>query len=101
MVTRKRPPFSRRGEQAVQANQDAALADSMPRTEFGDDIVYDTEARLARTRAEELLKPAEPVSVSAGEAVTWKNKADARQQWPRRDHRFRTCPASRAPTASG
>lgn len=73
---RRRPPFSRRGEQVIQANQEAALADAMPRNELGDDIVHVAEARLARARAEQYLKPAEPVTVSAGEAVTWENKAD-------------------------
>lgn len=34
------------------------------------------EARLARGRAELYLKPVAPVAVSAGEAVTWENKAD-------------------------
>jgi len=73
---RPRPPFSRRGEQAIQANQLAALAEAMPRTEVGDGIVYDAEARLARGRAENLLQPAMPVVVRAGEAVTWENQAD-------------------------
>jgi hypothetical protein len=76
MVTRKRPPFSRRGEQAIQEFQKAAIADAMTRTEVGDDIVYGAEARLARGRAELYLKPVAPVAVSAGEAVTWENKAD-------------------------
>jgi len=75
-VTRKRPPFSRRGEQAIQEFQKAAIADAMTRTEVGDDIVYRAEARLARGRADVLLEPVAPVAVSAGEAVTWENKAD-------------------------
>lgn len=36
----RHPPFTRRGEQAIQEFQRAALADAMPRTEVGDDIVY-------------------------------------------------------------
>ena len=75
-MTRKRPPFSRRGEQAIQEFQKAAIADAMTRTEVGDDIVYRAEARLARGRADVLLEPVAPVAVSAGEAVTWENKAD-------------------------
>ena len=75
-MTVKRPPYSRRGEQAIQAFQEAALADAMPRSEVGDDIVHAAEARLARARADQCLTPVEPVAVSAGEAVTWENKAD-------------------------
>ncbi|MCX6551195.1 MAG: hypothetical protein NTY02_09365 [Acidobacteria bacterium] len=48
---RRHHPFSRRGEQAIQAAQEAALADAMPRKEVGDDIVYADQARLARGRA--------------------------------------------------
>jgi hypothetical protein len=48
----KRPPFTRRGEQAIQAFQEAEIADGMVRTEVGDDIVYTAEARLARARGE-------------------------------------------------
>jgi hypothetical protein len=44
MVIEKRPPFSRRGEQAIQAFQEAAYAHAMTRTEVGDDIVYGAEA---------------------------------------------------------
>lgn len=48
----------------------------MPDTEFGDEIVHAAEARLARARAGELLTPAAPLAVSAGEAVTWENQVD-------------------------
>ena len=72
----KRPRFSRRGEQAIRAFREAAIADAMTRTEAGDDIVYGAEARLARGRGELYLKSMAPVAVSAGEAVTWENKAD-------------------------
>src|SRR5213594_3703988 len=75
-MSRKGAPFSRRGEQAIAAMQEAALAAAMPRTEFGDEIVYADQARLARARADILLEPREPVVVSAGEAATWENKAD-------------------------
>src|SRR5438093_451377 len=75
-MSRKGAPFGRRGEQAIVAMQEAALADAMPRTEVGDDRVYADQARLARARAEILLEPRAPVVVSAGEAVTWENKAD-------------------------
>ena len=37
---RRHHPFSRRGEQAIRAAQEAALADAMPRCEVGDDLVY-------------------------------------------------------------
>jgi plastocyanin len=77
MITKtQRPPFSRRGEQAIQAAQEAALFDTMPRREVGDDIAYATQARHAHGRAELYLKPVDSVAVSAGEAVTWQNKAD-------------------------
>jgi hypothetical protein len=72
----KRPPFSRRGEQAIQGFQKAALADAMPGPDVGDDV-YPTEARLERARAEHYLKPVSPVSVSAGEAITQENIADS------------------------
>ena len=73
---RRHQPFSRRGEQAIQAAQEAALADATPRREAGDDIVYAGQARLARARAEAYLEPADPVTVSAGEAVSWQNQAE-------------------------
>lgn len=72
----KRRPFSRRGEQAIQAAQEAALADAIPRREVGDDIAHAATARLARARATQYLEPVEPVAVSSGEAVTWEHKAD-------------------------
>lgn len=68
-----RPPFSRRGEQAIQAAQEAALADAMPRIEDGDDAVYGAQARFARARAESYLAPASPALVSSGEAVGFIN----------------------------
>ena len=74
----RRAPFSRRGEQAIQAFQEAAVADAMPRTEVGDDAVYAANARGARGHARQSLQPAHPVAVRAGEAVTWENQADER-----------------------
>lgn len=73
---RRHHPFSRRGEQAIQAAQEAALADAMSRTEIGDDAVHSAHGRVARARHEMLLKPLEPVDVQAGEAVSWENRAD-------------------------
>ncbi len=73
---KRHAPFSRRGEQAIQANQEAALAEAMSKNDVGDDIVHAGYARLARARAEQYLEPIEPVAVSAGEAVTWEHKAD-------------------------
>ena len=48
----KRQPFSRRGELAIRANQEAARPDAMPRREVGDDIVYLAKARLEHARAD-------------------------------------------------
>jgi hypothetical protein len=45
-----RPPFSRRGEQAIQAFQEADNLDAMPRLSDGDGVVYRMEARRARGR---------------------------------------------------
>ena len=60
----RRAPFSRRGEQAIQGFNEAAVADSMPRTEVGDDVVYAATARVARRRARQL-----PATRPAGRCV--------------------------------
>lgn len=75
-AVRKPQSSTRRGTQAIRAQNRAALAEAMPRTSMGDEIVYDSEARLEWEHAELCLTPAEPVTVRAGEAVTWENKAD-------------------------
>jgi hypothetical protein len=67
-------PFSRRGEQAIRAFQEADTLDAMPRLSHGDDVVYALEAKKAREKGETLLQPASPLAVSAGEAVTWENQ---------------------------
>lgn len=72
-------PFSRRGEQAIQAFQLAATEDAIPRVDPGDQIVCAARVRLERARGERLLTPAEPVTVSAGEAVTWAHKGEAHE----------------------
>lgn len=64
-----------RGERAIKAFQEAATLDAIPRLCHGDEIVYAMEAEKARAKGASLLEPAAPLSVSAGEAVTWENKA--------------------------
>jgi hypothetical protein len=76
---KRHPPFSRRGEQAIQAFQLAAIESAIPRVDPGDEVVYAARARLERARGEQLLTPAEPVTVSSGEAVTWAHKGEAHE----------------------
>jgi hypothetical protein len=71
-----RPRFSRRGEHAIQAFQEADNLDAMTRLSHGDEVVFGMEAKRARERGEVLLEPVAPVMVSGGEAVTWENQAD-------------------------
>ncbi len=66
----------RRGEQAIQAFQEANSLDARPRLSHADDVIYSAEAKRARGKAVELLEPTAPIVVSAGEAVTWESKAD-------------------------
>ncbi len=75
-MSRKRPPFTRRGEQAIQAFQEASSLDAIPRLDDGDEVVYSRRAQRARARGDVLLTPTQAVSVSAGEAVSWDNKPD-------------------------
>ena len=70
-MTRKRPPSSRRGEQAIRALQEADSLDAMTRLDPGDDVVYTAGAEKAHAKGEALLEPERPVAVSAGEAVSW------------------------------
>ncbi len=70
----RRVPFSHRGEQAIQAFQEADNLDATPRLSHGDEVVYSLEAKKARAKGEILLQPASPLAVSAGEAVTWENQ---------------------------
>jgi len=72
----RRAPFSRRGEQAIQAGVLAAIEDAIPRIGPGDDTVYSSQACRERATAEQLLKPSEPVAVSCGEAMTWAHKSE-------------------------
>src|SRR5712691_2360748 len=69
-------PFGRRGEQAIQAFQEADNLDATPRLSHGDGVVYAAEAKTAHSRAEGLLQPVQRVIVSAGEAITWENQSD-------------------------
>lgn len=71
-----RLPFSRRGEQAIQAFQEADNFDRIPRLSRGDDVVYGMEAAKARGRGEVLLEPTAPVVKGAGEAISWDNQPD-------------------------
>jgi hypothetical protein len=73
---KRHAPFSRRGEQAVQAFQEAANLDATPRVSAGDGIVYGDGARRARTRGEILLQPAAPILLGAGEAITSKPQGE-------------------------
>lgn len=68
--------FSRRGEQAIQAFQEANNLDAMKRLSRGDDVVYSADAKLARARAEVLMEPTRPVVAGAGEALSWDNQPD-------------------------
>jgi hypothetical protein len=77
----KRAPFSRRGEQAIEALQKAAVAEALPRAD-GHDAA---EARLERARADQYLKPIGPVSVSEGEVVPQENPADGDAPASRRE----------------
>jgi hypothetical protein len=81
MAVKRHTPYSRRGEQAIQANQLAAIEDAIPRTDLGDGVVYASRARLERARAEQLLKPAEPITVSSGEAVSWEHRGEAHEPY--------------------
>jgi len=70
-------PYTRRGEQAIAAFQEADHLDAIPRISFGDDVVYGLDAKKQRARGEVLLQPATsdpPIEVSSGEAVYWDNK---------------------------
>jgi plastocyanin len=69
-------PFSRRGEQAIQALQEADNLDATPRLSHGDEVVYSLEAKKARAKGALLLESAAPVTVSAGEAITWENQSE-------------------------
>jgi len=60
----------RRGEQAIQAFQEADNLDTIPRLSSGDEVVYSLEAEKARANGEALLQPAAPLAVCAGEAIT-------------------------------
>lgn len=80
-MTARHAPFSRRGEQAIQANQLAAIEDAIPRIDPGDETAYAARARLERARAEQLLEPAEPVTVRSGEAVTWGHRGEAHEAY--------------------
>lgn len=71
-----RPPFSRRGEQAIRAFQEANSLDAILRLSHADDVVQGAEARRARGRAEILLERTAPVVVGAGEAISWDNQPD-------------------------
>jgi hypothetical protein len=73
-------PFSRRGEQAIRAFQEADSLDATPRLSHGDDVVYGLEAKRARASGEILLQPTAPVVVSAGEAITWENQAEEKHK---------------------
>jgi hypothetical protein len=96
-------PFSHRGEQAIQAFQLAATEDAIPRVDPGDEIAYSSRARLERARGEQLLTPAEPVTVSSGEAVTWELELIRfRRQSRYAAARLREIrPTARRPAASG
>jgi hypothetical protein len=64
----------RRGEQAVEAFQEADKIDQLPRQLQGDDVVYAREAEKFRTAGEILLCPAAPFSLGPGkEAISWDN----------------------------
>jgi hypothetical protein len=56
----QRQQFSRRGEQAIRAFQEADSLDATPRLSRGDDVVYSLEAKKAREKGETLLQPASP-----------------------------------------
>ena len=43
-------PYSRRGEQAIAAFQEADNLDALPRISFGDDVIYGLEAKKMRAR---------------------------------------------------
>ena len=70
-------PYTRRGEQAIAAFQEADQLDAIPRLSFGDDVVYGLDAKKQRARGEILLQPptgSDPIEVSSGEAVCWDNE---------------------------
>ena len=58
-----------RGEEAIDAFQEADRIDAEPRISFGDDIVFKVDAKAARDRAEALNQPNGIVVAGAGEAV--------------------------------
>jgi hypothetical protein len=75
-AVRRHVPFSRRGEQAIQAFQEADNLDAMTRLSHGDGVVYGVAANRARAMGEILLQPAARVVVDAGEAITWESQAE-------------------------
>jgi hypothetical protein len=58
-----------RGERAIQAFQEAANLDAIPRLSHGDEIVYAMEAEKARAKAQALLQLTDPVRLAAGEVI--------------------------------
>jgi hypothetical protein len=62
---------TRRGEQAIEAFQEADKLDALPRDVEGDDVVYRREAEKFRIYGRLLLEPLAPVAIAHGEAVSY------------------------------
>jgi hypothetical protein len=62
---------TRRGEQAIEAFQEADNIDHLPRQVEGDDVVYRREAEKFRAYGNALLEPTDLSDVSHGEAVSY------------------------------
>lgn len=65
-----------RGEQAIEAFQEAERLDARPRVQFGDDIIFKQDASRERARGDELLQPAGTLVQGCGEAVDWQTDAE-------------------------
>ena len=70
------PAKGDRAEEAIEAFQEAERIDARPRVQFGDDIVFNLEAKRQRARAEELLQPAGTLVQGCEEAVEWQTEAE-------------------------
>jgi hypothetical protein len=65
-MSKREHASGRRGEQAIEAFQEADRIDAKPRVGFGDDVIFKLDAEYARTRAYELLEPAGIVGSRCG-----------------------------------